>query len=1391
MNCRSLFLFVLALIVFMPTYAEENVGQVFLITNVGTPTVSMSSNTAGTKAVAATTNESDPKQQWYVVGDDASGFYFRNVATGAYLSSPNATSAQWTLEVVSAPVDNTMLMSISEYSDAKLIHVKKDTYGYGYAHRDASNNIVGWAMANVNTHWQFKNLNFSEEQIADLLDKFHNVADEIAKAGEYESHLSFIFEDKACTTLKEGVSLTDNEHFNALPTPLQNMALKIQGKDWTETYRYNNKDYDWESDYAEKYRVQLYEPYSEGSNGAALAGIQAYTNMNNPTGIVGDKNDMLYVMVEDDVLPGASLYISGFSDTGMYNSVTDGQKLHKGLNIIQVFDDNCHYFIYYSVETAKNKAHTQYKVTEFPDIKIHIEGGRLNGFFNYIGDALYAKDTRKDLEYTVMRATHPMYDLVGKYVILHLHLEDTPSQPGEAAQKCLKSALITNPTVGSDRETDPVKIMTAWDNMCFAERILMGIQSDKDIANDYNLGYYETIVGDQHSVSDGTNTYYTDPGFFYSDYFNNRMMGISQQGTLFMNATSWRTAYNVSTIDAILTLFPSGNIWGPAHEYGHMNQGPMNMAGTTEVSNNIFSNVAMYYAGVFSSRCELPSVQNDNFQNHRTYLDAGTWGTTRMFWQLWCYYHATGHNKKFYPRLYQLLRQHPLTKTVKSAGNHNERYDMLHFAKMCCIAAEEDLTNFFTAWGFFEPLKDYEIDDYSVYNAYLTQEDIDAVKEEIKAFNFPKNDVIILIDDRPGSTRTSYPGFPISDAGELGGLKDFDAENGATPSGNYQFTLDVNTVTVETDGSKGVGYLIYDKDGELMGFYNTNSFDVPDEIADLLRSGEATIVVAAEDKEVSVTVVNTILDGTAEKKQQVLSDIIERCNSLLSFIDATGTKVGYLRESNCEELIAKRNAAQKLMDENSEDGDLLTATIMQLTDAYQFLTADETARIEIERGASYRIANQSLATRALATKEDYNTTTHLSPHVASSAPITAELDPFFQQWTFEETETDNAYALRNVATEKYIGIVDSYKANTVIPMSDGSHAYTKGGVADKTGVFYLAPDNRAASSIHMNNSGYIYHYNTASVNTQWTITRVNTSDYMALRNDLKELVATAKSKLQQAGTATVAEPVAMALTASCLDGNAKQPSGNGAFTSWNVLVDNNPTTYFASNRQTGESTDGLDHYIKITAPGDDTFRHFILTYTNNSFASNAAYIRSYRIEASVDGTNWAPVFVSHPDLDVTNSATNSSDLISVPEGTKQIRFVVTKSDEYKAFHYTFLLADIAVSNTHTTTYVPDEAFPNLRPTDMELVDELIIDANYALRNPATSQDALQTTLESLSDAYDNLVERMNIMTSVDEIKANNEAAAEYYLLNGIRVANPARGFYIRRQGAEATKVQVK
>ena len=43
-------------------------------------------------------------------------------------------------------------------------------------------------------------------------------------------------------------------------------------------------------------------------------------------------------------------------------------------------------------------------------------------------------------------------------------------------------------------------------------------------------------------------------------------------------------------------------------------------------------------------------------------------------------------------------------------------------------------------------------------------------------------------------------------------------------------------------------------------------------------------------------------------------------------------------------------------------------------------------------------------------------------------------------------------------------------------------------------------------------------------------------------------------------------------------------------------------------------------------------------------------------------------------------------------------------------------------------------------------------------------------------------------TAIEEVEAEEEAPVEYYNIQGVRVVNPEKGLYIKRQGNKVTKV---
>ena len=1286
-------------------------GKVYMFHNQGHPENSLSLSGASMAAVGAKTNSADFKQLWYAEADAAnSGFYLRNALNGAYLESPSATYTQWPVVFTSSP--NANMVMVIDQVDGNICLKKASASGrYIYAHNDGSNNIVCWESPSISSQWTLEEIPMTAAQISDMKSRFQSTGDEIAKTSLYQSYLDNLFSDKACTELKSGGDLSSNSSYAALPPALKNMVDKVNSGVWTET----SSKGEWAHKYAYKYRVQEYEPFSEGSAASSMAGIQAYTNMNNPTGIIANQGDLIYIMVDQEPLPGSTLYIGAVPDCSMYNSVTAGTQLHQGLNIILCNSNLTHYFIYYTVNTAKDKKPVKgNELSKHSPIKIHIEGGQVNGFFNHIGDKLYTADTKEDFEYTTARAQHPMYDLVGKYVILHFFLEDTPDLPGQTPQLGVKSAF--NKTLNHNaKHDDPVETLQAWDNMCFAERILMGIQSDDDIRDPFNQNMYESIVNDP----DAPQGYNASPDFQYSDYFNNRMMGITLQAQgLYMNATAWRTAYAPSTMGAILSQFPEDGIWGPAHEYGHMNQTPMRIAGTTEESNNVFSNVANYFVCKTTSRCDYPSEQLRHFSAGDTYLDNGTWGTTRMFWQLWLYYHAAGNNKKFYPRLYELLRNYPLKREIVD-GKLRPKSDLLHFAKMCCVAAQEDLTNFFVSWGFFAPQDNYHIDDYDVYDCILTPEDIAQVKAEIKAMELPKNDAIILIDDRPGSTLPTGFGYDKSLCGEYGGLNDF--KNGAKATGDFTFTVDGTKVSV-SGGDPGAGFLIYDNDGNLIGFSNSSSFTLSPAAAQALVDGEATVKAVGSDNSV-VEAVDPVRKGSINEKKNLLTSLIQRCDDLLAKADATECRVGDFFVKSCEPLKALRDAKNDfLASAGEDDSDNLTQAYLELSKAYYDLLNDPSARIPIVEGAAYRMINHSYTDRSLDAGTDKCVASIVNPQSTSVA--------FSQQWILQPVEgVADSYYIKNLGDGRYIGTTK--KQSTSIPLVETPQAYSL--VTIQPGVYSFAPDGEMRFGIHVDASRNVVQWNTTSLPTQWTLVKTSTPEIIALREEVAAKLQNARQTLEACGLSERKEPVDYVFPEANLSTNAEcRGGGADKFTSWKVLFDNNVDTYFHSN-YLSDSDDHNDHYIMFKAPDNSSFRFFDLSYTTRNIDNIGTNPRSFIIEASSNGQDWREIFHTS-GLPTGKAVKYSTGEIIAPDNTGYIKMIVTGSGGSAYGHPYFVLSELSVKDLGEPVFTPDENFPYLKSEDMAALYDSIIDASLDLADSSSSLETLKSRSESVDQA---------------------------------------------------------
>lgn len=585
-----------------------------------------------------------------------------------------------------------------------------------------------------------------------------------------KTSLDKYFVDKACTELKSEYAsmhvdgLMHEMTNDSLPDAVVNMILKIRNDSWAA--------------HEKEFRISEYKAYSDANywNGAMMATGGSY--MGNPTGIYASDDSPLYVFVDQDIPSDATLYFAGCVNNDLIGNAKTGHKLTKGLNIIDGQKDALYYIVY----TADTRSKTK-KLSEWPDIKIHVEGGVVNGYYDV------ARHNDNDYVELLNNATHDLFTVKGGETILNFKT----STYKEVFPSTIKSSVVW------------------FDSLTVWEKELMGM--------------CESVASGRRAVAPFR---LTGGEAIFPIYYNNPNFAIEGEATDdgYANSCPYRTSYNsVDCIRKSFVIQAGLDDWCAAHECGHNNQGAINLESCTEVSNNLFSNVICYLDGVTTTKGH-PLATTMNYYAHRVpFFSRDVTSKMRMYYQLYLYYHQAEKNTAFYPTLFQELRKDPL-ELWKNTDNSS-----LKFVRKVCEVAQEDLTDFFTAWGFFEPCN-LTIDDYGIYDLTVTQEDIDKTLEEISKYP-KKNREILFIEDRVEEIPATdflvakdgkrAGSDQIGQCGDLGQFTDFISAS-AEPS-EYAY-LQVDTLYA-MNGKGGVGFLVQDKDGKILYAANTLSFCIP------------------------------------------------------------------------------------------------------------------------------------------------------------------------------------------------------------------------------------------------------------------------------------------------------------------------------------------------------------------------------------------------------------------------------------------------------------------------------------------------------------------------------------------------------------------------------------
>jgi len=216
------------------------------------------------------------------------------------------------------------------------------------------------------------------------------------------------------------------------------------------------------------------------------------------------------------------------------------------------------------------------------------------------------------------------------------------------------------------------------------------------------------------------------------------------------------------------------DLWGIAHEYGHINQirPDLMWIGTAEVTVNIYTVWVDYNMNhennpytrlekeLSRPAADLPLIEGGRINGaiYNTLIkseplqgssDYDVFKVLVPFWQLQVYYQLAGASRDAPPLTFDYPSDYTgidyaywfglvaeTSRNTNSNGLSNGEL-LLNFVKNTCEAVQEDLTLFFQNTGFLKPI-DIEIDDYGIGLLRITQQQIDETISYIQAKAYPQ-----------------------------------------------------------------------------------------------------------------------------------------------------------------------------------------------------------------------------------------------------------------------------------------------------------------------------------------------------------------------------------------------------------------------------------------------------------------------------------------------------------------------------------------------------------------------------------------------------------------------------------------------------------------------------
>lgn len=803
--------------------------------------------TAGDDLSAKNVDSQNYNQYWLLT-KNGTGWTIQSVVSQKYIQHQTQTSAPYHLGDTQVTFNIKLIQD--EWDYRWTIYYGNEKPGL----HDAStqgHNVVYWSTDAAASEWHFEEVEIDPDELDRIREEQGMYEDLVKNKTKIQLNLDNLFEDKACTTLKADIqalsdeALAANEDFVALPAAMQAMVLKVKNDTWKQ---YTDKTTDYTAGYEKFFRIADYNVYSncdKMGNADNFTMSNAFGRLSGPTGIVANPGDIIYVYVNNNPSPDCTLQLEAVSTDGVPGNHSTGS-----LTTLKAGLNLLRFSEQKVLYVLYQLTDTRKYLKDYADITVHFEGGQLQGYWDATRGMTNAD--WKLLQQDLLKVCNYL-NLKTKHLVFQMHAD----------------------LVKQAEPTEMEGLMRIWDRVVENEDRFMGVE---DFEGRYN-NIWNAFSG----------------------------------ATSYMHSTTRGTWYDESTIPTVMNYTKmstqAGNLWGPSHEIGHNHQGSINVIGTTESSNNLFSNINTFESGILNSRRYYPSKNFDYMVEGTPWLERNIWMTTGMFFQLYLYFHVQGHDPNFYPNLFRQMRKKPINKwSGPGSPTSYGKDDYLHLAKMICDVAQADLSEFFEAYGMFIPVKMLAVGDYSNYTVTTTQSHIDAAKKYMQKYE-KKLGNIMFIDDRiiqksadpdnifgcvPASdglkrANEEYPYLMASArASYVGGdYESFTAD--AEPVVDDWYKLSSNGKTITFQGTKNyAGHKFYDADGNLIWATNTMKATLPKVVLDL-GIENVTIMTANYDM--------TDTPCTDQKPEDTVNELqMGAVPATKQVFDITGRRVGSISQ---------------------------------------------------------------------------------------------------------------------------------------------------------------------------------------------------------------------------------------------------------------------------------------------------------------------------------------------------------------------------------------------------------------------------------------------------------------------------------------------------------------